>query len=132
MDEIRPLMSDLFQQQLIGNNLLESTLRTALEFKQLSLKSPRQVEFLLNRLTSETLRLNLALNDVPSLRRTIDEAANRRSFSTVVGSLIIGAAIISAGQQTSQLQLLSNIFFIAASFLGLWLIVTVLRSERSE
>jgi hypothetical protein len=103
-----------------------------LEFKQLSLKSPRQVEFLLNRLTSETLRLNLALNDVPSLRRTIDEAANRRSFSTVVGSLIIGAAIISAGQQTSQLQLLSNIFFIAASFLGLWLIVTVLRSERSE
>lgn len=132
MDEVRPLMIDLFRQQLIGNDLAQSALRTALEFKQLSLESPRQVGFLLNRLTSETLKFNLAVQDLNALRKTLDDGANRRSFSTVVGSLIIGAAIISAGQQTAQLQILSNILFAAASFLGLWLIVTILRSGRSN
>lgn len=129
MDEVRPLMIDLFRQQLMGNDLAQTALRTALEFKQLSLESPRQVGFLLNRLTSETLKLNLSLQDLNALRKTLDEGANRRSFSTVVGALIIGAAIISAGQQTPQVQLVSNILFAVASLLGLWLIITILRSD---
>lgn len=128
MDEVRPLMIDLFKQQLVGNDLGQAALRTALEFKQLSLESPRQVGFLLNRLTSETLTLNLALQDFNALRKTLDEGANRRSFSTVVGALIIGAAIISVNpQQAPHLQLISNILFAVASLLGLWLIVTILR-----
>lgn len=131
MNEVRPLMIDLFRQQLIGNDLAQTALRTALEFKQLSLESPRQVGFLLNRLSSETLKFNLAIQDLNALRKTLDDGANRRSFSTVVGSLIIGAAIISAGQQP-QLQILSNVLFAVASFLGLWLIVTILRSGGSS
>ena len=128
MDEVRPLMIDLFRQQLVGNDLGQAALRTALEFKQLSLESPRQVGFLLNRLTSETLTLNLAVQDFNALRKTLEDGANRRSFSTVVGALIIGAAIISVGQQqTPHLQILSNILFAVASLLGLWLIVTILR-----
>ncbi|MBI4781322.1 MAG: AarF/ABC1/UbiB kinase family protein [Oscillatoriophycideae cyanobacterium NC_groundwater_1537_Pr4_S-0.65um_50_18] len=130
VDEIRPLMTDLFQRQLVGDEPMRSVLRTALEFKQLSLDSPRQVGFLLNRLTSETLRLNITLQDLNAMRRSIDQAANRRSSSTVVGALIIGAAIISTGQQTPQLQLIGNVFFAVASLLGLWLVVTILRSER--
>jgi len=85
---------------------------------------------LLNRLSSETLRINLNIQDFNAMRRTMDDAANRRSFSTVVGSLIIGAAILSTGQQTPQVHLVGNIFFGAASLLGLWLIFTILRSGR--
>jgi ubiquinone biosynthesis protein len=130
VEEITPLMSDLFQRQLVGKDPARSLLRTALEFKELSLESPRQIGFLLNRLSSETLRINLNIQDFNAMRRTIDDAANRRSFSTVVGSLIIGAAILSTGQQTPQVHLVGNIFFGAASLLGLWLIFTILRSGR--
>jgi ubiquinone biosynthesis protein len=59
--EIQPLMTDMFQRQLLGNNPLQAILRTALEFKSLSLESPRQLGFLLNRLSSETLKLNLTI-----------------------------------------------------------------------
>ncbi len=130
VEEITPLMSDLFQRQLIGKDPARSLLRTVLEFKELSLESPRQIGFLLNRLSSETLRINLNIQDFNAMRRTMDAAANRRSFSTVVGSLIIGAAILSTGQQTPQVHLVGNIFFGAASLLGLWLIFTILRSGR--
>lgn len=130
LDEIKPLMTDLFRRQLFGENPLQTVLRTALDIKSLSLQSPRQVELLLDRLTSETLKWNITIREVDSLRRSMDDSANRLSFSIVVGSLIIGAAIISANAQTSQLSFISNVLFAAASFLGLWLVISILRSGR--
>ena len=130
LDEIKPLMTDLFRRQLFGENPLQTMLRTALDLKSLSLQSPRQLELLLERVTSETLRWNITIKDLDPLRRSVDDSANRLSFSVVVGSLIIGAAIISTSSQTSQLSLISNVLFATASFIGLWLIVSILRSGR--
>jgi len=128
--EIRPLMADLFRQQLAGEDLVQTLLRTGLEFRNLSLESPRQFAFLLDRLSTETLKWNISLSGLEGLRRSIDDAANRRAYSTIVASLIIGAAIVSTNQQSSQGIILSNILFAAATFLGLWLVVSILRSGR--
>jgi predicted unusual protein kinase regulating ubiquinone biosynthesis (AarF/ABC1/UbiB family) len=130
LDEAKPLMIDLFRQQLVGEDPVQAVLRTALEFKELSLESPRQFGFLLNRLSTETLKWQVDIRGLDSLRYSIDEAANRRSFSTLVASLVIGAAIVTTGQQTPQIQLLSNVLFAAASLVGLWLMISIVRSGR--
>ena len=132
LDQIKPLMTDLFRRQLLGDNPIETFLRTALDLKSLSLRSPRQLDLLLDRVTSETLKWNITVRDLPLLRRSVDDSANRLSFSIVVGSLIMGAAIISTGAQTPQLSIISNVLFAAASFLGLWLIVSILRSGQLQ
>lgn len=129
-EQIKPLMTDIFGRQLIGEAPLQGLLRTALDLKNLSLQSPRQVEILLDRVTSETLRWNLSLKEVEGLRRTIDDSANRLSFSVLVGSLIMGAAIVSSKAEVSQVYWVSDALFAAASFLGLWLIISILRSGR--
>ena len=130
IEQIRPLITDLFRRQLFGDDPLQLLLRAALDVKSLSLQSPRQIEVLLDRVTSETLKWNLTLKDLDPLRRSMDDSANRLSFSIVVGCLIIGAAIISTNAQTSQLSFLSTILFSTASFLGLWLVISILRSGR--
>ncbi|MDJ0795494.1 MAG: AarF/ABC1/UbiB kinase family protein [Calothrix sp. MO_167.B12] len=130
IDEIQPLITDLVRRQILGNSPLRSLLRTVLDLKSLSLQSPRQVELLLDRVTSETLQWNLSIRGLDNLRRTMDDAANRLSFSILVGSLIMGAAIISSNARTAQLLFVSNILFAAASLLGLWLIISILRSGR--
>ncbi|MEA5574922.1 AarF/ABC1/UbiB kinase family protein [Anabaena sp. UHCC 0451] len=129
-DEIKPLITDLFRRQLLGDSPVRSLLRTALDIKSLSLQSPRQIELLLDRVTSETLQWNLSLRGLDGVRRTMDDAANRLSFSILVGSLIMGAAIISTRATTSQLSYVSSVLFAAASLLGLWLIISILRSGR--
>lgn len=130
IDEIKPLLTDLFRRQLFGDSPVRSLLRTALDLKSLSLQSPRQIELLLDRVTSETLQWNLSLRGLDGLRRTLDDVANRLSFSILVGSLIMGAAIISSNPRSDQLSLLNNVLFAAASLLGLWLIISILRSGR--
>ena len=130
LDEFKPLITDVFRRQLFGANPLQSFLRTALDLKSLSLQSPRQIELLLDRVTSETLQWNLSLQGLDGVRRTMDDSANRLSFSILVGSLIMGAAIISSKAQTTELSWLSSVLFAVASFLGLWLIFSILRSGR--
>jgi predicted unusual protein kinase regulating ubiquinone biosynthesis (AarF/ABC1/UbiB family) len=130
LDEVKPLLTDLFRRQLLGDRPVESLLRTALDLKSLSLQSPRQIELLLDRVTSETLQWNISVRGLDGLRRTLDDSANRLSFSVLVGSLIMGAAIISSKAQTTQLSWLSSVLFAVASLLGLWLIFSILRSGR--
>jgi ubiquinone biosynthesis protein len=130
LEQIKPLMTDLFRRQLLGDDPTQALLRTALDIKSLSLQSPRQLEILLDSVTSETLKWNLTLKDIEPLRRSLDDSANRLSFSVVVGSLIIGAAIISGNAQNAELSFLSNSLFAVASFLGLWLLISILRSGR--
>ena len=130
LTEIKPLMTDIFRRQLIGDTPIPTLLRTVLDLKSLSLQSPRQLELLVDRIGTETLQWNLNLKQLDNLRRSLDDSANRLSFSIVVGSLIIGGAVISSNAQTQQLSLINNILFAAASLLGLWLIVSILRSGK--
>ncbi|HZG40361.1 MAG TPA: AarF/ABC1/UbiB kinase family protein [Nodosilinea sp.] len=130
LDEVRPLMADLFRQQMVGDDPLLALLRTGLEFRNLSLSSPRQFGFLLDRLSSEQLTFNLNIRGVDDLRRSLDEASNRQSFSIVVAALIVGAAIVATGRQSPQGQILSIVLFAAASFFGLWLLFSIVRPRR--
>ncbi len=130
LDQIRPLMVDLFRRQFLGERPLETLLRIGLDLKTLSLQSPRLVELLLDRVTSETLKWNIRIREIDLLSLSIEDSANRLSFSILVGSLIMGAAIISTGSSTTQVSILSNVLFAAASLLGLWLIISILRSGR--
>uniref|UniRef100_UPI00286E7B34 ABC1 kinase family protein n=1 Tax=Chamaesiphon sp. VAR_48_metabat_403 TaxID=2964700 RepID=UPI00286E7B34 len=76
-EEVRPLMTDMFQRQLLGDDPLQSLLRTGLELKNLSLQSPRQLAFLLDRFSSETLKLNITIQNLDGLQNSVDDAANR-------------------------------------------------------
>ncbi len=130
LNQVKPLIGDLFRRQLLGSNPTETLLRTALDLKSFSLRSPRLAEVLLDRLTSETLKWNISISELDTLGLTLDDSANRLSFSILVGSLIMGAAIISSNASTNQLSILSNILFAFASLLGIWLIISILRSGR--
>jgi ubiquinone biosynthesis protein len=130
LDEIRPLMADVFRRQLLGERPEETLLRIGLDFKSLSLRSPRLVELLLDRVTSETLQWNVNIPRLDVLAVSLEDSANRLSFSILVGSLIMGAAIIATGSATTQVSVISNVLFAAASLLGLWLILSILRSGK--
>lgn len=130
LEEVKPLLTNILEQQLIGSTPLQTALRTVLDLKSFSLKYPRQIEVLLDSLTSETLNVNLKIRDLDNLRRSLDNSANRLAFSVIIGSLIIGAAIVTASAQSRQLTIISTVLFATASFIGLWLVIGILRSGR--
>jgi ubiquinone biosynthesis protein len=129
-EEIKPLMTDLFRQQLVGNTPLQAILRMAMDVKRMSLQSPRNLDLILEGVTSENLTWKISIPEFDGMSRTVDAAANRLSFSIVVGALIMGAATIVDQTQDSKLMWISDSLFVAASVIGLWLVVSILRSGQ--
>jgi predicted unusual protein kinase regulating ubiquinone biosynthesis (AarF/ABC1/UbiB family) len=130
LDEFKPLMTDLFSRQLLGDDPLQTALRMALDVKSLSLQGPRQLEVLLDRMSSETLQWNFRIRELTSVRRSLEDSANRLSYSIMVGSLIVGAALLERNTPATQLGLVSDILFAAATLLGFGLIISIWRSGR--
>jgi ubiquinone biosynthesis protein len=129
-EEIKPLMTDLFRQQLVGDTPLQALLRMAMDIKRISLQSPRNLDLILEGVTSENLTWKVSIPEFDGMSRTVDAAANRLSFSIVVGALIMGAATIVDQTQDSKLMWISDSLFVAASVIGLWLVVSILRSGQ--
>jgi predicted unusual protein kinase regulating ubiquinone biosynthesis (AarF/ABC1/UbiB family) len=131
VEQIKPLMADLFRQRLIGHAPLQDLLRAALDIKTLSLEAPRQLEMLLDRVTSETLQWNVAVRGLEPFRRSIDAVGNRLTFGIVTAAILIGAAMIFSQAPTNPIFFwVSGILFVVASLIGLWLIISMIRSGR--
>ncbi len=131
IEQIKPLMADLFRQRLIGHAPLQDFLRAALDIKTLSLDAPRQLEMLLDRVTSETLQWNVAVRGLEPFRRTIDAVGNRLTFGIVTAAILIGAAMIFSQAPSNPIfYWVSGILFVIASLIGLWLMISMIRSGR--
>lgn len=131
IEQIKPLMADLFRQRLVGHAPLQDLLRAALDIKSLSLEAPRQFEMLLDRVTSETLQWNVALRGLEPFRRSLDGVGNRLTFSIVTAAILIGAAMIFSKDPSNPIFFwVSGILFVVASLIGLWLIFSMIRSGR--
>jgi predicted unusual protein kinase regulating ubiquinone biosynthesis (AarF/ABC1/UbiB family) len=131
IEQIKPLMADLFRQRLVGHAPLQDLLRAALDIKTLSLDAPRQLEMLLDRVTSETLQWNIAVRGLEPFRRSLDSVGNRLTFSIVTAAILIGAAMIFSKDPSNPVFFwVSGILFVLASLIGLWLIFSMIRSGR--
>lgn len=132
VDEIRPLMTDLFKRQLLGEDPQLLMLRTLLDVRNLTLNWPRRFEVLLEQMSSQTFHWNVSLRGTEKVRRSLVNASNRLSFAIVVGALIVGAAILSSSGQGIVLSEASSVMFVVASLLGFMLIVSIVRSGRGK
>ncbi|WP_017660422.1 ABC1 kinase family protein [Baaleninema simplex] len=132
LEEIKPLTADLMRRQLLGENPLQDLLGASLEFKSLSLNSPRQLDFLLERVTTESLKWNLRVHELQDLRRSLDESANRLSSSVVVAALILAGALVVSKDQMAAVPWLTNALFWTACLFGLWLVFSIWRSGQSK
>lgn len=131
IEQIKPLMADLFRQRLVGHAPLQDLLRTALDIKNLSLEAPRQIEMLLDRVTSETLQWNVAVRGIEPFLLILNRIGNRLTFSIVTAAILIGAAMIfSRAPDNPLFYWVSGILFVLASVIGLWLIFSMIRSGR--
>jgi ubiquinone biosynthesis protein len=131
IEQIKPLMADLFRQRLVGHAPLQDLLRAALDIKTLSLDAPRQLEMLLDRVTSETLQWNVAVRGLEPFRRSLHTVGNQVTFGIVTAAILIGAAMIFSQAPTNPIFFwVSGILFVVASLIGLWLIISMIRSGR--
>jgi ubiquinone biosynthesis protein len=71
--------------------------------------------------------------NLPEFIKDMDRATNRIAFAMIVSAMILSSAIMHAAGVLPTifgLSFLGLITFVVAYFLGLWLIISIIRSGR--
>ncbi|EAU74458.1 ABC-1 [Synechococcus sp. RS9916] len=126
--EMQPLVAQLLARSVMLPQ--ERLMQFGLDLRNLSLDSPRQLSQLLRRFSSDDLTFALQLEGLESLRKTLDRLSQRVSLAILVAALLLSATLMASLAQQDLLRDVSEGLFIGANLFGLWLLVSLLRSNR--
>ncbi|MBU4373096.1 MAG: AarF/ABC1/UbiB kinase family protein, partial [Euryarchaeota archaeon] len=94
---------------------------------------PRRVNHILTKAEKGTLRLELGHQGLENFIEELDIMSNRLSFSLIIAALIVGSSLnIQTGMSPRifGVPLLGIFGFLLAGFLGIGLLISILRSGK--
>ena len=103
-----------------------------LEFVRFSRTFPKRFDNLLGLLEDGDFKVQLEHKSFNNFTRALNVIGNRLSFAIVIAALIIGSSLVARNNRFSfLLQLpIAEIGFVSAVILGIWLLISILRSGR--
>jgi predicted unusual protein kinase regulating ubiquinone biosynthesis (AarF/ABC1/UbiB family) len=129
---IRAHTSEIVRQKLLASASPANVLHAAMDAKEFAQHLPGRVNKVMDALAEGQLTLNVQGIDEAELMRGIQKLANRVTTGLIVAAMIIGAAMLMRIQTDVELfgyPALAIVFFLAASVIGLWLVVTSLLND---
>lgn len=91
---------------------------------------PLQFASLVENLNNGRTKIKLDLINMDDKWTGLNKMVNRVVFALIVSALILSSALIIFASESSGTSWLGIIFFLGAGFLGLWLLISIIRSER--
>ena len=126
--EMQPLVARLLARAVMLPQ--ERLMQFALDLRNLSIESPRQLSQLLRRFSSDELVFAIQLEGLDAVRSSLERLSQRISLAILVASLLLSATVMATLAQQPLLRNVSEGLFVGATLFGLWLIVSLLRSSR--
>ncbi|MFQ6042459.1 MAG: ABC1 kinase family protein, partial [Candidatus Poribacteria bacterium] len=127
----RPYTTQLMRQQLRLKDRIQDIYGIFDDVSYMVRELPLQLNQILRKLQKGKLRLDIELPSIDRLNLELDKVTNRISFSLIIAALIVGSSIIVQNTGVFGYRDALGIFgFAVAGILGLWLVISMLRSGR--
>lgn len=132
MDLAEPFGKRLLQEQFSPLRIAEAIFNYARDLSAISFELPKHMDNLIQTVEDGELKINLEHKNFNKFITRLNLVGNRISFSLVVASIIIGSSLIAQHSSHSILWRfpIAEAGFIIASLLGLWLLISIIRSGR--
>ena len=115
--------------QRISSDLVQ-VLKQAFDFAQ---NFPKEIMQIVQSIRRNRLTVQLEFKGLETMLHTHDQISNRISFSIIIGALIIGSALIVISNMPPLffgISVIGLIGFLAAGFLGVWLLIAIIKKGR--
>jgi len=129
----KPFVKKMLRDRYAPEHLLKEISRNLSEFSKSLTVIPKLVISLYQRSKSDSIKLDLETKGMEKVLLELNKMMNRLVFSMIVAALIIGSSlIIQANVKPYFLNypVLGILGFVTAGLLGIWLIVSILRTGK--
>ena len=112
---------------------LSQGLTAAFRFSRAAFRLPEKLFKLLDDTLAGKLKLEMEHTNLTPVMAALSKMVNRIVFSLITSGLIIGSSMLAnvdVGPKVYGLPALGSIGFLGAAILGLWLVISIMRSGR--
>lgn len=105
----------------------------AKEWVKTAAKLPIELESALNTINRGDLEINFQHRGLERLINRLDIVSNRLTAGMIIGALIVGSSFVlttDRGPRILNLPLIGLLGFLLAGMIGIWLLISILRSGR--
>lgn len=130
---IKPYANKILSKRFQPNFYINKTLKALKELRDAAENIPLQIKTILKKAVKDEVTVKMFIVNLPEFIKDIDKASNKISFSLIVSAMIISSAIMHATQLKPLIygiSLLGLITGIIAFALGLWLIISIIKSGK--
>ncbi len=128
-----PYASRLIRSRYSPQRLYERARRNLDEFTAFAFTTPKQLRLLLRKTLKDELHFKLIHIGLDKFVRDIDRSTNRLAFSIIVAAIIMGSSLLTlsnVGGKVFDVPLFGAIGFLIAFIMGVWLLISIIRSGR--
>lgn len=128
-----PYASKLVRERLSPSRIYEKAKKNIEEAGDFIILFPRQMKQIIRKVLRDDIHFKLTHIGLENFIRDMDKSSNRISFSMIISSMLLSSAIMHAagvGPKIFDLSILGFLTFGFALLLGLWLIISIIRSGR--
>jgi len=130
---IKPYVKRIISRKYHPDFYINRILKSLRELKDDIENVPLQVKTLIKKAVKDDITVKMFHVNLPEFLKDIDRASNKISFSLIVSAMILSSAIMHATQVKPLIygiSIFGLVTGIVAFFLGIWLIISIIRSGK--
>jgi ubiquinone biosynthesis protein len=128
-----PYASKLIQRRITQSRFYKTAKDNIWEFSDFVSMLPRQTKQIIKKILKDDIQVKLLHVNLPEFVKDMDRSSNRIAFAMIVSAMILSSAILHAagvGPTIFGFSALAISAFVFAFFMGIWLIISIIRSGR--
>ncbi len=128
-----PYASKLIREKISPSYFLDRARKNIIEIGDSIIFFPKQMKQFIRKVLRDELHIKMTPIGLDKFIRDMDRSSNRIAFSMIISAILLSSAIMHAtgvGPKIYGMSLLGFITFGFAFLLGIWLIISIIRSGR--
>lgn len=129
----QPYAAQLVKERVSPSRFYERARDNFMDFSDFISLFPKQMKQIIKKVLKDDIHVRMYHVNLPEFIRDMDRSSNRIAFAMIVSAMILSSAIMHAtgvGPTIFGVSLLGLTAFFFAFLLGLWLLVSIIRSGR--
>jgi ubiquinone biosynthesis protein len=128
-----PYAIRLAREKLSPSRILEHGAKGLEELGDFVLLFPKQIKRIIKKILKDDIHMKLTHIGLDRLITDMDRSSNRITFGMLISAILLGSAIMQStgvGIQIFGMSVLGLLSFALAFLLGIWLIISIIKSGR--
>jgi ubiquinone biosynthesis protein len=128
-----PYASRIIRKRISPSRLYDKARKNVMEIGDFAFLFPRQVKQIIKKALKDDIQIKMFHVNLPEFIKDMDRSSNRIAFALIVSAMIVSSAIMHAtgvGPKIFGISILGLSAFGFAFFMGIWLIISIIRSGR--